>query len=396
MQINDSLFIEVDSKKHTTVGNLACGDVYLQKRYDDFLVAILFSGGDGDSVRRNVVASLLCSVAINNLNVYGNINLVAQSIVRTILHDREDLSGVVPGFTIVKIDNNAFVEIVNFLTPRAICCRENIQQDFESHVHDVEISDTFSAKYEKTTFKAEVEDRIVFFSNGMLDTSFNNLNFAVGVSWESILRLVSDKIEQEHEISAHDLSNYLIDSGYGLEKNHDKRDKSCAVVYFRKPRKVLICTGPPYNQDKDKYLANRIKEYPGDTIICGGTTAGIVSRELNREVRVLLGRDPSGLPNASSMDGVTMVTEGVLTLGRVKGLLESLNDINIKGRGIDVDFVRTLMSHDVIEFLVGTRINAMHQDPNIPIELELRRNVVKDIAKLIKDKFMKEVILEYI
>ena len=131
-------------------------------------------------------------------------------------------------------------------------------------------------------------------------------------------------------------------------------------------------------------------------MICGGTTASIVSKELGREVSVLLGRDPSGLPNASSMEGVTMITEGVLTLGRVKGILENIAEPTVKGRGIDINLTRQLLNHDLVEFIVGTRINSMHQDPNIPVELELRRNVVKDIGSMLKNKFFKEVWIEYI
>ena len=42
------------------------------------------------------------------------------------------------------------------------------------------------------------------------------------------------------------------------------------------------------------------------------------------------------------------------------------------------------------------RINEAHQDPNIPVELDLRRNIVKRIAELLESKHMKRVLTEYV
>ncbi len=55
-----------------------------------------------------------------------------------------------------------------------------------------------------------------------------------------------------------------------------------------------------------------------------------------------------------------------------------------------------ILESDEIDFIVGTRINIAHQDPNLPLELEIRRTVVKRIAELLEDKFLKEVKMEFI
>ena len=38
-----------------------------------------------------------------------------------------------------------------------------------------------------------------------------------------------------------------------------------------------------------------------------------------------------------------------------------------------------MLQSDIVEFVVGTRINEAHQDPNVPVELDLRRNIVRRI-----------------
>jgi hypothetical protein len=47
-------------------------------------------------------------------------------------------------------------------------------------------------------------------------------------------------------------------------------------------------------------------------------------------------------------------------------------------------------------FLVGTKINDAHQDPNMPVELEIRRNIIKRISVLLQEKYLKEVVIHYI
>ena len=58
--------------------------------------------------------------------------------------------------------------------------------------------------------------------------------------------------------------------------------------------------------------------------------------------------------------------------------------------------VEMLLQSDIIEFVVGTRINEAHQNPNLPIELDIRRNVVKKIAALLEHQYLKEVHVDYV
>jgi hypothetical protein len=173
-------------------------------------------------------------------------------------------------------------------------------------------------------------------------------------------------------------------------------DISCAAIYFREPRKLLICTGPPYEKDKDKELAGKVEKYEGKVILCGGTTADIVARELNRTiVEELIFEDPE-LPPESFLEGIDLVTEGILTLQKVNEILKSYNNSVRLGNGPADKIVKLIMESDEIHFIIGTRINIAHQDPTLPVELEIRRTVVKRIARLLEDKWLKNVSFEYI
>jgi hypothetical protein len=55
-----------------------------------------------------------------------------------------------------------------------------------------------------------------------------------------------------------------------------------------------------------------------------------------------------------------------------------------------------LRQSDEIQFIIGTRINIAHQDPTLPMDLEMRRTVVNRMARLLEEKFLKEVAVRYI
>lgn len=139
-----------------------------------------------------------------------------------------------------------------------------------------------------------------------------------------------------------------------------------------------------------------VAAFPGRKAICGGTTANIVSRLLNREVRVELGTYDPEIPPAAAMDGVDLITEGTLTLGRVAIMLESGAQPERMQRSAATQLLALLLESDVVQFVVGTRINEAHQNPNIPVELDLRRNIVKRIAASLESRHVKEVYTQYV
>jgi len=104
--------------------------------------------------------------------------------------------------------------------------------------------------------------------------------------------------------------------------------------------------------------------------------------------------DPE-LPPESFIEGIDLVTEGILTLQKVVEILDNYNK-HKPGKGPADKIVRLLMESDDIQFIIGTRINIAHQDPALPVDLEIRRNVVKKMAALLEEKWLKEVNLEFI
>ena len=202
---------------------------------------------------------------------------------------------------------------------------------------------------------------------------------------------VEEEVARDPSVSARALSQKILAQALRQEpfqRAYD--DMTAAVIYFRRPRRAIILTGPPYAAGRDREFAEMLAEFDGRRIICGGTTANIVARELGRTIRDCLrgGGGGGDIPPAAEMDGVDLVTEGILTLTRVAQLLE--RDETPRGKNPATQLYSILVDSDSIEFVVGARINEAHQDPNLPIDLEIRRNIIKRITRVLEDKYLKE------
>lgn len=164
-----------------------------------------------------------------------------------------------------------------------------------------------------------------------------------------------------------------------------------------KTHKMIVCSGPPLERASDAVLAELLNSYAGTKMVCGGTTAKIIARELNRDITVHMKRDVSGLPPTATMEGVDLVTEGVLTLSKTKRALENLKKGEALGKEGTVCIVAgMLLAHDEIDFIVGTGVKPVHQNPDVPVELEVRRLVIKRLAEVLEKKFDKKVTIQYI
>jgi hypothetical protein len=154
--------------------------------------------------------------------------------------------------------------------------------------------------------------------------------------------------------------------------------------------------GPPMKREDDVLVVKKLMATQGLRIVCGGTTANIVSRELNRPTNVDLTTMTEEIPPVGSIDGLDLVTEGILTLSKT---VENLKrNVPLKNLQYKIDgassLTRSLMSVDAIKILVGQAMNPAHQEPRMPVELGIKTHIAQQLA----DELMKrgkEVELEY-
>ena len=248
-----------------------------------------------------------------------------------------------------------------------------------------------------SNFNLLENDRLVMVSDGITQSGIGNAGMPFGWGNKNLQDFVIRKNAASLIVSASDLAKAVVKKASQNDIYKLQDDASCAVFFRRKPRQLLLCSGPPFTAAKDKFLANSVNEFKGTKILCGGTTARIISRELNREiVPEPMDKMIYGLPPAFKMDGIDLVTEGILTLDKVCQILKTLQNQDIPIEGPAASIINYMMNADVIHFLVGTCVNVAHQDPNLPVELEIRRNVIKKIICILEEKFLKQVKVQYL
>jgi stage II sporulation SpoE-like protein len=391
--IDQKLFIDMGISQHTKHGQMICGDVfkYSQIPGEQRLVAVL-SDGLGSGVKANVQASICSTMALKftteNMDMPRSAEIIMQTLpecqVRKISYAT---------FTIVDTSLNRQTRIVEMGNPHFLLIRDKTPVEIPYKELKPEKWENRDLRF--YDFKIQVNDRLVFFSDGITQAGVGSSKYPMGWQTDACGEYLTKTVKAKPELSAHELADCVIREALCKEKNYQAADDmSCAVFYFRKPRKMLLLTGPPFEHSRDAQCAERFDSFDGDKVIAGGTSSEIIARELKRKITLDTDSLSHNAPPSSVMEGVNLVCEGMLTLTRAAELLEG--DYHDETFSPARRMIEIFLRNDIITFLVGTRINEAHQDPRMSTELEYRRNIIKRIAKILKENFLKEINIEYI
>ena len=135
-----------------------------------------------------------------------------------------------------------------------------------------------------SAFELEIGDRLIVFSDGVTQSGLGK-GLPLGWRLDGVRKFVVDEIGKDPDISSRDLSRAIVQKAYSLDGLSSKDDITCSVVYVRRPRRLLIVTGPPFLKESDAVLGQKIREFDGKKIVSGGTTAQIVSRVFGAKLR---------------------------------------------------------------------------------------------------------------
>ncbi|MBN1616012.1 MAG: SpoIIE family protein phosphatase [Spirochaetales bacterium] len=404
--MNDT-FIEVGHYQLCKNGEAAPGDAFLSQKHDgDGRVITVLSDGLGSGIKAGVLSTLTATMAMKFVASDIPIRRAATIIMNTLPVCRE--RGIsYATFTLVDIEPNSSVRIMEYDNPDYVLVRQNVVVEPIKQAMPIERKSAKSAPTREailyySDYRARPGDRLVFFSDGVTQSGMGMRLTPLGWGAAPVQEYILEEIAKRQDVSARELARSIVTRAVQNDQYQARDDITCAVIYFRHPRDLLIMTGPPVNPDHDAEMAREFTGFNGKKILCGGTTANIVSRELGKPLKLIMKDLDPVVPPMSTMDGADLVTEGIITMGMVS---EILDRSSLPGGNLLVDsdrknaatrMVELLLDSDRITFLVGTKINEAHQDPNMPVELEIRRNVVKKIQSLLSERYLKEVSVRYI
>ena len=389
-------FIEVACEQRNFGNERICGDVFISRKVkEENRTIVVLSDGMGHGVKANVLATITATLAVNFTMEHKAVDKIADIIMNTLPVCSERHMSY-STFTIVDIEHEGLTTILEYDNPQTIILRDN--KAFDPGWNCVVLDSEKNAGKEilSCQFEPRKEDRIIFCSDGIAQSGLGSDKYPLGWSRDNMLDYTMKLVQNSPKISATKLASKMVNMAHRNDGFNSKDDTSCASIYFRKPRKLLIVTGPPYEEENDTQLGESVKSFRGKIVVCGATTADIISRELDVEIEDSLVFEDPDLPPVSHMEGIDLVTEGILTLSKVTRILKNYSPSYGLGKGPADRIVKLFNQSDEIQFIIGTRINIAHQDPNLPVDLEMRRTVVKRMARLLEEKFLKEVAIRYI
>ncbi|MBR3843433.1 MAG: SpoIIE family protein phosphatase [Christensenellaceae bacterium] len=389
--MND-LCAEIGYKSINHVGEELCGDhVDIAQENEDSTVIVL-ADGLGSGVKASILSTLTSKI-ISTMMAAGLAIEDCVSTIATTLPVCQDRGVAYSTFTIIHLLNNEVAEIIQYDNPHVIFLRNGKNYDYPKTEMNIG-----GKKIYKTVVKLEEDDIFVAMSDGCphagLGTRYN-----FGWKREDIAEFM--EVIAAGGYTAKNMSTMLVDECDKLYGGKPGDDTTACVVRIRKREPMNILFGPPSNRDDANRMMALFFSKEGKHIVCGGTTSSIAAKYLGKPLRASLNFESSDVPPTAELEGVDLVTEGVITMNKViryakdyLGENQLYEEWNFKRDGASL-IARLLFEEATdINFYVGRAINPAHQNPDLPINFSIKMNLVEELSDCL-NKMGKRIKLSY-
>jgi len=372
------LYYEWGTKQLHKHNEELCGDSIVVSRRSDS-VTLALSDGLGSGVKANILATLTTRIAMHMLENELPLTEVVETLGQTLPVCRMRKLAY-STFAIAQFFRNGHTRIVEFDTPQAIILRDRKVMHLSSDqrvISDKTIHDS--------VVELKLGDWVVFVSDGVLNAGIGGL-YPLGWGWDQTAKYLEQHAHPE--LSADDLAEKLAETVAELYTNAPGDDVSIIVIKVRRKLGATVLAGPPQSNRLDQSVLSRFIERAGLHVVCGGTTAKMISRYIGQPLEVDLETMKPNVPPLARMDNVDLVTEGILTLTATAELLRSGADKDTVKFGTDgaSALVRLLLHVDHVHFIVGLSVNPAHQNPNLPSHLRMKLAVIREIAEELRNR----------
>ena len=389
--MND-LCADIGYKSINHYGEQLCGDhVDIVEPSDDSTVIVL-SDGLGSGVKASILSTLTSKIISTMLAEGLSLEECVETIAATL--PVCSVRGVAYStFTIIHLKNNQVAELIQYDNPHAIVIRDEQVWDYPKTEMNIG-----GKKIYKSVIKLQENDIFVAMSDGCphagIGTAYN-----FGWKREDIASFMETLAHCGY--TAKTLSTMLVDECDKLYGQKPGDDATACVVRIRKREPMNMLFGPPSNRDDADRMMSLFFSKEGKHIICGGTTSSIAAKFLRKPVKASLNFEASDVPPIAEIEGVDLVTEGVITVNKV---LEYAKDYlgenkhyehwSFKRDGASL-ICRLLFEEATdINFYVGRAVNPAHQNPDLPINFNIKMNLVEELSKCLK-KMGKKIKVSY-
>ena len=370
-----------------------CGDKVEVLKTEDSSIIIL-ADGMGSGVKANILATLTSKILGTMFREGAEIDACVETIARTlpICKEREVAYAT---FSILQIFRDGEAYLVEYDNPKCVFIRnkEIINYPYQERVIE-------GKKIREYRFHVELNDCFVLMSDGAIwagEEETMNYNW----EWDDMAAYTLKCTNET--LSAARLAAMLSQVCYDLYGQKPGDDTTVAVTRVIRRQVVNIFTGPPSRKEDDERVVHDFMKQEGKKVICGGTSANVASRVLKREIVTLVKHADPKIPPMATMEGLDLVTEGVLTIGSALDLLHRYENDGFDEAFFDAldeengaaKLARLLIEECTdLNLFVGKALNPAHQNSNLPFDLSVRMNLVEQL-KDCAERMGKHVTVKY-
>ena len=388
--MND-LTCDIGYKSINHVGEQLCGDHVEVVEQEDGSTVIVLADGLGSGVKASILSTLTSKIISTMLAAGLSIEECVETIAATL--PVCSVRGVAYStFTIIRLIRNQTPELIQYDNPQMIVLRNGENWEYPRTETTIGGKQIF-----RSLIRLQEDDVFIAMSDGCPHAGIGNA-YNFGWKREDIIPFMEAMTLCGY--TAKNLSTLLVDECNKLYGGEPGDDTTACVVRIRKRVPMNMLFGPPSNRDDGNRMMSLFFSKEGKHIICGGTTSSIAAKWLNKPLRASLDFE-GDIPPIAFLEGVDLVTEGVITVNRVveyardyigeNKRYEAWND----GKDGASQISRLLFEEATdINFYVGKAVNPAHQNPDLPINFNIKMNLVQELSEALK-KMGKRIKVSY-
>ena len=378
----NNLCTDIGYKSINHYGEQLCGDHVDIVEQDENSTVIVLADGLGSGVKASILSTLtskiISTMMSEGLKLEDCVSTIAATLpicsVRGLAYST---------FTIIHIINNETADIIQYDNPHVIMIRDF--KEFEYAKTELNIG---GKKIFRSQIRLKEDDIFVAVSDGCPHAGIG-IAFNFGWKREDIADFMVTLAPVGY--TAKTLSTMLVDECNKLYGNQPGDDATACVVKVRKREPMNILFGPPRNRDDCDRMMSLFFSKEGKHIVCGGTTSTIAAKYLGKPINASLNFESKDVPPTADIDGVDLVTEGVITINKVIEYAKDALDKNelyekwsFQHDGASLICQMLFEEATDINFYVGRAVNPAHQNPELPINFNIKMNLVEELSECLR------------
>lgn len=379
--MNNQIYVDATYRSLIKYNEELCGDRVEIVKNDDRYIVVL-SDGLGSGVKANILSTLTSKIISTMMYEGASIEDTVETIVHT-LPVCSVRKVAYSTFIILQVDYDGNAYLVEFDSPKCIFVRSG-------RLINIEYNERIIAgkKIHEAHFKVEPDDVLTLLSDGVVYAGIGEL-MNLGWTWENVSEFVASRAKPD--VSAARLTNMLSETCNQLYLNKPGDDTTVATVRIVPKKEVSLYSGPPVNPKNDERLVTDFMIPEGKKIVCGGSSANIVSRVLKEPLIPSIEYIDPEVPPTAEIPGIDLVTEGVITLKKAVDVMKKYYD-NPTDKAVLMELDKkngaSLIAKTLIEecthfnMYIGQKINPAHQNPDLPVDLSIKMIIMDELYSI--------------